>query len=64
MARQNTSVEHSSFQKILYLQPAMLEHQCFIKPFEGQIIRLKPGYVPTKFVFTVDLPVVAVHYQK
>ena len=32
------------------------EPECFIKPLGGQRIRLKPGSVPTKFIFTVEKP--------
>ena len=35
-----------------YLCSKHFEEECFIKPLGGQRIRLKPGSVPTKFVFT------------
>ena len=46
--RTNTPVSKNS-----YLCSKHFE-ECFIKPLGGQRIRLKPGPVPTKFVFTVQ----------
>ena len=37
-----------------YLCSKHFEEECSIKPLGGQRIRLKPGSVPTKFVFTVQ----------
>ena len=45
----NTSVSKNS-----YFCSKHFEEECFIKPLGGQRIRLKPGSVPTKFVFTVQ----------
>ena len=47
--RTNTPVSKNS-----YLCSKHFEEECFIKPLGGQRIRLKPGSVPTKFVFTVQ----------
>ena len=47
--RTNTPVSKNS-----YLGSKHFEEECFIKPFGGQRIRLKPVSVPTKFVFTVQ----------
>ena len=47
--RTNTPVSKNS-----YLCRKHFEEECFIKPHGGQRIRLKPGSVPTKFVFTVQ----------
>ncbi|XP_074635837.1 uncharacterized protein LOC141894173 [Acropora palmata] len=47
--RTNTPVSKNS-----YLCSKHFEEECFIKPLGGQRIRLKPGSVPSKFVFTVQ----------
>ena len=47
--RTNTPVSKNS-----YLCSKHFEEECFIKPLGEPRIRLKPGPVPTKFVFTVQ----------
>ena len=48
--------ENTPITKHSHICSQHFEPECFIKPLGGQRVRLKPGSVPTKFVFTAEKP--------